>query len=279
MELEFDSTIKTLQKHRKTTEAGNPYWMARDLMDVLGYTTWENFSNVIDKAKTACEESGVQVSDQFLEATKMVDIGSGAKREVQDWYLSKYACYLITMNGDPSKHEVATAQTYFAMQTHQQEAQQQLTDEERRLLLRNRVKDANKKLSSAAQDAGVRSSMFGIFHDAGYKGLYGELGLKEIKAKKGIGEKDDLLDCIGRTELAANEFRITQCEEKLKKDKIQGEQTAIHTHHAVGKKVRDTIKEISGILPEHLPAEPSIKKLAAQKAKEAKALKASGDES
>lgn len=273
MEVQIDSTIKTLEKHKKLTDAGNPFWMARDLMEVLGYSNWENFSKVIDKAKTACQESGVQVSDQFLETKKMVDIGSGAKREVEDWYLSKYACYLIAMNGDPSKSEVATAQTYFAMQTHRQEAQEQLTDEERRLLLRNRVKDGNKKLSGAAQEAGVRSSMFGVFHDAGYKGLYGGMGLKDIKLKKGIGDKDDLLDCIGRTELAAHDFRITQCEEKLKKDKIQGEQLAIQTHHEVGKKVRQTMREISGITPEHLPAAPSIKKLAAQKNKEAKKLK------
>lgn len=273
MELKFDSTIKALEKHKKLTDAGNPYWMARDLMEVLGYDTWENFSKVIAKARVACEESRVQVSDQFLDTTKMVDIGSGAKREIEDWYLSKYACYLVAMNGEPSKPEIATSQTYFAMQTHLQETQEQLTDEERRLLLRDRVKDANKKLSSAAKDAGVRNSMFGVFHDAGYKGLYGGIGLQEIKAKKGIVGKDDFLDCIGRTELAANEFRITQCEEKLKKDGITGEQKAIQTHHDVGKKVRDTIKEISGILPEQLPAEPSIKKLATQKAKELKAAK------
>jgi len=274
MQYELDATIKNLEKYKRVTEEGNPYWMARDLMDVLAYSNWDNFSNVVGRAKRACEESGIPVTDQFLEAKKLVESGSGAKREIQDWYLSKYACYLITMNGDPTKTEVATAQTYFAMQTHLQEKQAQLTEEERRLLLRDRVKDANKKLSGVAQDAGVRSSMFGVFHDAGYKGLYGGFGLKDIKAKKGIENKDDFLDRIGRTELAANEFRITQCEEKLKKENIKSEPDAIKTHYAVGKKVRETIGEISGISPENLPAEPSIKKLASQKAKESKRLTA-----
>lgn len=165
------------------------------------------------------------------------------------------------MNGDTTKPQVATAQAYFVEQTYRQEAQEGLIDAERRVLLRDRVKDANRKLGGAAKDAGVRSVKFGIFHDAGYKGLYGGLGAQAIKTKKGISAKEDLLDCIGRAELAANEFRITQTEEKLRREQIKGEQRAIDTHHAVGKKVRETIKEIGGTMPELLPAAPSIKKL------------------
>ena len=173
----------------------------------------------------------------------------------------------------PSKPEIATAQTYFAFQTHRQEQQDQLSEEQRRLILRDRVKDANKKLSGAAKESGVRSQMFGIFHDAGYKGLYGGLGIKAIKQAKRIDDKDDLLDCIDRTELAANEFRATQAEQKLRAENIKGEQKAIETHYEVGKRVRQAIEEIGGTMPEKLPTAPSIKKLAAAKAKEAKKLK------
>ncbi len=203
----------------------------------------------------------------------MVGIGSGAKRERENLILSKYACYLVAMNGDSSKPEIATAQTYFAEQTYRQEQQDKLTEEERRLLLRDRVKDANRKLSGAAKEAGVRSTMFGIFQTAGYEGLY-DGNLKKIKQQKGIGEKEDLLDCIGRAELAANEFRITQTEEKLRIDGIKGEGLAINTHFKVGRKVRKAIQDIGGTMPEKLPAEPSIKKLALSKARKLKKLKA-----
>ncbi len=188
-------------------------------------------------------------------------------REREDYALSKYACYLIAMNGDTSKPEIATAQAYFVEQTYRQEHQEALSDEERRVLLRERVKDANRKLGGAAKDAGVRSAMFGVFQDAGYKGLYGEIGVREIKRRKGIGDNEDLLDCVGRAELAANEFRITQTEEKLRIEGIKGEQRAIDTHHAVGRRVRKAIEEIGGTMPERLPAAPSIKKLAAKRAK------------
>lgn len=248
-------------------------------MPILGYTNWANFKNVIEKAKVACDNSGIFSTDHFVEFDDMMEVGKGAKVKSENSKLSRYACYLIAMNGDASKPEIATAQTYFAVQTHKQESQDALTNEERRLLLRDRVKDGNKKLSSAAKDAGVTGAKFGIFHDAGYKGLYGGIGVKDLKKKKGVTEKEDLLDRMGRVELAANEFRITQCEEKLKKDGIQGEQKAIDTHYAVGAEVRETMKKISGTRPEQLPAEPSIRKLAAQKAKAAKKLKAAGDES
>jgi len=268
-----DLVIRALDSHRHAATNGQPMWFARDIMPVLGYSAWANFKNVIDKARIACENSGVFSADHFVDFDDEMIGGKGARVKAENVKLSKYACYLVAMNGDASKPEIATAQTYFAVQTHKQEAQDLLTDEERRLLLRNRVKDANKKLSGAAQDAGVTGRMFGVFHDAGYKGLYGGSGLREIKRRKGISDKEDLLDCIGRTELAANEFRITQTEDKLRKEQVKGEQKAIDTHFSVGAKVRLTIKEIGGTMPEELPSEPSIKKLAAKKTKEPKKLK------
>lgn len=189
---------------------------ARALSDVLKYADWTNFRAVIRRAVVGCEKSGVLSVNHFREFTEMVDIGSGAKRNVENWHLSRYACYLVAMNGDSEKPEVATAQSYFAAQTLQAEAADGLPESERRLLLRDRVKGANKKLGGAAKDAGVRSANFGIFQDAGYKGLYGGRGARDVKHLKGIPLKEDLLDCIGRAELAMNEFRITQTEERLR---------------------------------------------------------------
>jgi DNA-damage-inducible protein D len=259
--------IGRLKSLQKASPAGVPYWMAREIMTALDYREWRDFRDVIEKAKSSCENAGNFIANHFVPTPEMVEIGSGAKRERENFALSKYACYLVAMNGDTSKPEIATAQAYFVEQTYRQETQELLSEEERRLLLRNRVRDANRKLGGAAKDAGVSSAMFGVFQDAGYKGLYAGLGSRAIKEKKGISNKEDLLDCVGRAELAANEFRITQAEEKLRIDGIKGEQRAIDTHFAVGKRVRQAIKEIGGTMPELLPAEPSIKKLAAKKAR------------
>jgi len=259
--------IESIHAKRRTAKNSQPYWMARDLMAILSYERWADFNSVIEKAKMACENSGHFSNDHFAEVLQKVTIGSGAVRHIKDYALSKYACYLVTMNGYPNKPEVATAQTYFAEQTHRQEAQDALTDTERRMLLRDRVKSANKQLSSTAKTAGVQNRNFGIFHDEGYKGLYGNLGLREIKRRKGIEEREDFLDRIGRTELAANEFRITQAEEKLRRENIRDEAGAFRTHRKVGEEVRKTIHTIGGVMPEQLPAEPSIKKLVSSKTK------------
>jgi DNA-damage-inducible protein D len=264
--------VKTaLDARMRVTPRGFPFWYGRDLMEIFAYTDWENFVKVIEKAKAACDNSGRFSSHHFLDIKEMVEIGSGAKRRRKNFVLSRYASYLIAMNGDTAKPEVSTAQTYFAEQTHRQEIEQALSEQQRRLLIRDRVKDANKKLFGAAKAAGVKR--YAIFQDAGYKGLYGGLGRAEIKRIKGIPESDDLLDCIDREELAANEFRITQTESKLKRENIQGEQRAADTHYAVGKKVRNTIAEIRGTMPEKLPAAPSIKKLSQKQAKDALKLK------
>jgi DNA-damage-inducible protein D len=190
-------------------------------------------------------------------------------RESADWFLSRYACYLIAMSGDPTKREVAFAKTYFAVQTFRQEIADAQTKEEKRLNLRNRVKDANRNLNSAAKAAGVQNYAF--FHDAGYKGLYGGLGKSEIEALKDIPKGETLLDCIDRAELAANEFRITQTEQKLIRDAVRGQHDASEMHFKVGDEVRQTIKKIGGEMPERLPAVQPIKKLIARKKKALKA--------
>ena len=250
-------------EHSKAVRAnGAEIWDARTLFSVLGYSDWTNFRSVIQKAIIACDNSGVFSSNHFREFTDMIEVGKGAKREIENWHLSRYACYLIAMNGSSEKPEIATAQTYFAAQTLRSEAEQALTEEQRRLMLRDRVKGANKKLGGAAKEAGVRSQNFGIFQDAGYKGLYGGIGVKQIKRVKGIPESEDLLDCIGRAELAMNEFRITQTEERLREGEIRGEQRAIDTHGAVGREVRAAIKKIGGKMPEKHAPEPSVRKLA-----------------
>jgi DNA-damage-inducible protein D len=253
--------IEKIKSLRKTAENGADYWMARDIMEVLDYGNWRDFREVIGRAQASCEKAGHFVDNHFALMHQMVEIGSGAKRERENFALSKYACYLVAMNGDTSKPEIATAQAYFVEQTHRQESQLLLSEEERRAQLRDRVRAANRRLSGAAKDAGVRNKMFGVFHDEGYKGLYAGLGVKAIKARKGIQEKDDLLDCIGPTELAANEFRVTQAEDKLRTKGIRGETNAIRTHREVGIEVRKTIQKIGGTMPENLPAAPSIKKL------------------
>jgi DNA-damage-inducible protein D len=260
MDAQIRALFDAFDSIKKTSPTGTEYWMARDLQVVLEYTKWESFDDVIQKAKMACEGAGVTVENQFLPSEKMVQIGSGAQRAVTDYFLSRYACYLIAMNGDSTKHPIGAAQNYFAIQTRRQEQNDAQRQIEKRVELRDRVTNANKALNSAAKNAGVQQ--YGLFHDAGYRGLYG-MGVAEIKLRKKID--GDLLDHAGRAELAANEFRITQTEQKLVREKITGQQNAIHTHKAVGSEVRATIKKIGGTMPEDLPAEQSLKKLTRKK--------------
>lgn len=245
----FDSVKKISPK------SGIEYWHAREIMPLLDYTSWQNFESVIRKAKQACLTSGETVENHFIDVIKMVKIGSKSMREVTDYKLDRYACYLIAQNGDPKKSPIAIAQTYFAIQTRKQEVFQGLADTERRLLIREEMKDQNKRLFSTAKKSGVDN--FGVFNDAGYVGLY-EMPLKQVESVKGI-KKGELLDRAGSTELAANLFRITQTEEKLRKDKIQGAGKANETHFQVGRRVRQTIKDIGGVLPERLKPEKHIK--------------------
>lgn len=265
---------ETFESTRNVDEDGNEYWLARDLALILDYQDWRNFQQVIEKAKLACVQSGVMVNDHFGDVTKMVDIGSGAKRPVQDIRLSRYACYLIVQNGDSSKPVIAVGQTYFAIQTRRQELSDQenfaqLTEDDRRLMLRDELAHHNKALVAAAQNAGVATSLdYAIFQDHGYKGLYGGMGAKDIHGRKGLKKSQKILDHMGSTELAANLFRATQTEEKLRRDNVNNKLAANRTHYEVGAKVRSTIKELGGTMPENLPKpEKSIQQLEREKDK------------
>ncbi len=249
----------TFESIRQLDLNDNEFWLARELAPLLDYQAWRNFTQVIDKAIQACVKSGNPVEDNFVDVNKMVDIGSGAQRELADVRLSRYACYLIVQNGDPSKPVVANGQTYFAMQTRRQELEDsakfaQLSEDDKRVAIRNELAAHNKHLAAAAKDAGVESSLdYAIFQDHGYKGLYGGLGAKDIHANKGLKKSQKILDHMGSTELAANLFRATQTEDKLKRENVQGKQRANKAHYEVGEKVRATIKEIGGTMPEALP--------------------------
>ena len=233
------------------------FWYARELQFVLQYTEWRNFLKIIEKAKTTCVTSENTLENHFVDVNKMVEIGSSAVREIQDIQLSRYACYLIVMNGDPRKEVIALGQTYFAIKTRQQELIEnydELTEDQKRLAIRNEIVNHNKSLAEAAQQAGViKPKDYAIFLNKGYQGLYGGLGVKQIHERKGLKKSQKILDHMGSTELAANLFRATQTEEKLRRDNIQGKENANRTHYEVGKKVRKTIKELGGTMPEDLP--------------------------
>lgn len=251
---------------KHVNEYGQEYWTARELQPVLEYVEWRKFKAAIVKAMDACETSNGKVSDHFVGAAKMVQVGSGAKREVEDFHLSRYACYLIAMNGDPRKKAIALAQTYFAVKTRQQELienYESLTDDQKRLAIRQEMKKHNKALADAAHDAGVITNLdYGVFTNYGYMGLYGGMKAKDIHKKKGLKKSQNILDHMGVEELAANLFRATQTEAKLRRDNVQGKENANLTHYAVGKKVRDTIKDLGGTMPENLPTpDKSIKQI------------------
>jgi DNA-damage-inducible protein D len=264
----------TFEEVRQLDEDGNEYWFARNLAPLLDYQDWRNFMQVVEKARLACSKSERVVEDHFGDFTKMVGIGSGAQREIADVRLSRYACYLIVQNGDPSKPVIANGQTYFAMQTRRQELNDsekfaQLSENEKRLAIRNELAEHNKYLAAAAKDAGVATSLdYAIFQDHGYKGLYGGIGAKDIHERKGLKKSQKILDYMGSTELAANLFRATQTEDKLKRESVHGKQLANQTHFEVGKKVRETIKDLGGTMPESLPTpEQSVKQVESSKKK------------
>lgn len=264
----MNELTQTFESIKHIDDQGNEFWSARELYLLLDYSEWRNFTKVIDKAMKACESSHIKVSSHFVEANKMVQLGVGTQRQVSDFLLSRYACYLIVQNGDPSKPVIAAGQTYFAVQTRRQELAdeeqfKQLQEDQKRLYLRNELKEHNKQLVETAQKAGVESNLdFAIFQNHGYKGLYGGLDNKAIHARKGLQKNEKILDHMGSTELAANLFRATQTEEKLRRDNIQTKQEANQTHFDVGKKVRQTIQELGGTMPEDLPTpDKSIKTL------------------
>lgn len=265
----------TFENIKHINEYGQEFWYARELQQALEYTEWRNFSAVVERAKAACSASGNEVDDHFVDVNKMVDIGSGTQREIDDVTLSRYACYLIVMNGDPRKQIIAVGQTYFAVKTRQQELvdnYDQLTEDQKRLAIRDEIKRHNKSLAEAAQMAGVETSLdYATFQNYGYMGLYGGLTAQGIKQRKGLKKSQDILDHMGSTELAANIFRATQTDEKLRRENVQGKQAANLTHYEVGAKVRQTIADLGGTMPENLPTpEKSVKQLAREQEKRLK---------
>ena len=257
---------QTFEGIKHINENGQEFWYARELQKVLGYIQWRRFSDALERAKLACKNSGYSIDDHFADVGKMVDIGSGAEREVEDVMLSRYACYLIVMNGDPRKEVIAVGQTYFAVKTRQQELidnYDELSEDQKRLAIRNEMKRHNVALADAAHNAGVIEPIdYAVFQNYGYMGLYNGMKAQDIKNRKGIKKSQDILDHMGSTELAANLFRATQTEEKLRRENIQGKEEANKTHYVVGKKVRQTIKELGGTMPENLPTpDKSIKQI------------------
>ena len=266
---------KNFEEIKKIREDGTEYWNARELSEVLQYKKWENFAKVIDRAKLACNNSGFEIQDHFPEVRKMVEIGSNTVRELLDYELSRYACYLIVQNGDPRKEVIALGQTYFAIQTRRQEVADyfnQLDEDNKRLVIRGDIKQWNQMLLEAAHNAGVITNQeYAEFQNAGYMGLYGGLTVDDIHERKKLKDNEKILDFIGSTELIANLFRISQTEEKLKKDEIHNCSKATSTHYEVGAKVRKAIEDIGGTMPEDLPTpEKSIKQVEKEQLKRLK---------
>ena len=266
---------ETFESIKHVNEYGNEFWYARELQSILEYTEWRNFQKLIEKAQTACENSDMAVDECFVEVNKTSPMPNGGVKLIDDYILSRYACYLIVMNGDPRKEVIAVGQTYFAVKTRQQELidhYDELSEDQKRLAIRKEMKAHNKSLAEAAQKAGViKSYDFAIFQNYGYQGLYGGLGAKEIHARKGLKESEQILDHMGSTELAANLFRATQTDEKLRRENIRGKEKANQTHYEVGRKVRQTIAELGGTMPEDLPTpEKSIRQIESEQKKRLK---------
>lgn len=238
---------------KKCNEHGAEFWSARELQSLLGYSQWRRFEDAVKRAITSCEQSGNEPSYHFAGAGKPITGGKGAVQMVEDYHLSRFACYLIAQNGDPRKPEIAEAQKYFAIQARRQEVSDALAADMERLEIRKQASEEFKALSGAAREAGVQDRMFGVFHDAGYRGLYNGLGNEGIKQRKGIPKKEQLMDRMDTTELAANQFRMTQTRDKLARERVNSQQHAIRTHEEVGKEVREAIRRIGGVMPENIP--------------------------
>lgn len=245
------------EKLKKVNEYGSEYWLARELAETLGYTQWRNFVNVIDKAKEACKNTGNNILDHFADISKTINLPKSATREIDDIMLSRYACYLIVQNADPGKEIIALGQSYFALKTRERELEEKyeaLSEDKKRLAIRQELREHNKLLADAAKDAGVKDQQdYAVFQNYGYMGLYGGLKAQDIHKRKNLKKNQKILDYMGSTELAANLFRATQTEEKLKREKIIGKNEANNVHYEVGEKVRETIKDLGGTMPEDLP--------------------------
>ena len=263
-----EKTTETFENIKHLNAFGQEFWYARELMKTLEYSKWSNFISVIDKAKSACALSKNSIDDHFVGVAKMIKMPKGAIKTVDDYKLSRYACYLIAQNGDSRKESIALAQTYFAIQTRKQEISEieysKLTEDEKRFYQRNLTKKGNYSLNQAAKNAGVKN--FDRFHNYGYKGLYNGETADDIAKRKGLRYREDILDNMGSEELAANLFRITQTESKLKRDNIKTEQEANDAHYTIGKNIREVIKKNGGTMPEKLPTpKKSLKELEKEK--------------
>ncbi|MFZ4439352.1 MAG: DNA damage-inducible protein D [Syntrophales bacterium] len=257
------------ERIKRTNDAGMEYWSSRNFSEILGYGDYRNFEGVIKKAKIACFNSGHRLEDHFVDVTEMVMIGSGAERPIKTVLLSRYACYLAIQNADPKKEIVAHGQTYFAIQTRRQELADDNIEDNKRLLLRAEIRSHNVQLADAAKGAGVIEPIdYAIFQNHGYMGLYGGMKQEDIHRRKGLKKSQKILDHMGSTELAANLFRATQAEEKLRRDEVKGKEAANRTHREVGAKVRQTIRELGGTMPEELPMVESIKKIETKQRKQ-----------
>ena len=270
---EIERNNKSFEDIKHTDENGVEFWYARELMPILQYSNWQNFEKIVNKAKISCENSNINVLDHFTDISKMVQIGSGAERKQQDYELTRYACYLIAQNGDSRKKVIALAQTYFAVQTRKQEITEKeysmLTEDEKRFYQRNLTRKGNYSLNQTAKKAGVKN--FDKFHNSGYKGLYNGETADDIAKRKGLRYREDILDNMGSEELAANLFRITQTESRLKKDNIDSEKEANKTHYNIGKNIREVIAKNGGTMPEDLPTpKKSLKQLEKEKSKQLK---------
>lgn len=269
---------QVFEQIKHTDEVGNEYWFARELSPILEYTEWRNFSKVIDRAMLACRNSGFVISDQFVEANKLIEHGKGGMRQIIDYKLSRYACYLIVQNGDPRKEIIATGQTYFAIQTRRQEVADyfnQLDEDNKRLVIRGDIKQWNQMLAEAAHNAGViTDEEFAQFQNAGYMGLYGGETVQDIHRRKRLSSKHKILDYMNSQELIANLFRISLAEEKIRIEQIQGADDAAKVHNQVGREVRQTIKRVGGVLPENQPTpEKSIEEVQKEQLKKLKLQK------
>ena len=263
-------TTKLFEDIKHIDDYGDEYWLARELQKVLGYSQWRRFENTISKAKTSCDNSNLRVEDHFANIGKMINLGKGGTRNVNDYKLSRYACYLIAQNGDSRKKVIALAQTYFAIQTRKQELSEkeynELTEDEKRLYRRNQARRGNFNLNKTAVSSGVKD--LARFHNAGYKGLYNGETADDIYKRKKLRYREDILDNMGSEELADNIFRIAQTDAKLKRDNVDNEYTANSVHYEVGKEVRNSIKRLGGTMPENLPTpNKSLKEVEKEKIK------------
>ena len=240
-----EKTNKSFEDIKHIDESGVEYWYARELMPILQYSNWQNFEKIIDKAKKSCQNSDISVFEHFTDVSKLSKRANNAEIEIKDYKLTRYACYLIAQNGDSRKKVIALAQTYFAVQTRKQEISEKeysmLTEDEKRFYQRDLTRKGNYSLNQAAKNAGVKN--FDKFHNAGYKGLYNGETADDIAKRKGLRYREDILDNMGSEELAANLFRITQTESRLKRDKVDTERKACDTHNKIGKIVRNAIKQ------------------------------------